>query len=215
MIFGGTFSGLGVSTRKIKKSGEPEKVEEYSQKVKRSKYNYLFIPQGVANVKNFLGLSRPKIYKQAAEIACTLQEYLGQKSQLSITGHSLGGGMTAYACAKAGVEGRAFSSAALGRKTLNTLSDKEKERAKTLVTHYLVKGDMVNNSWLSNPFKMEFSPTMPGDRVIIKARSEAYPNAPFANHIYSHDCYMDHLKRLPYQNPVSGSIDQELQDKPL
>ncbi len=173
LVFGGTTSG--VRTKAYKENDGEVRVQYFNP----------FKAQVLADIKNLFGMSRPKIYMQAAEIAIQLKKELG--NSLNICGHSLGGGLAIFACAKADLKGQAFSTAALGKKTLAQLTQKEKLRAKEQVDNYLIAGDILNNSWTYDPFKKLFAPTIIGNRVIIVPD---HPIGIVKRHSYSHATLM-------------------------
>ncbi|ODS22659.1 hypothetical protein AB835_12900 [Candidatus Endobugula sertula] len=166
--------------------------------------------QLLANIRNLLGYSTPKVYKQAGALALQLKKQAAHENKtLRAVGHSLGGGLTAVACAKAGIKGCAFSSAALGAKTMKRLTPEEKENAKNLVSNYLVEGDLLNNSRFTNAFRMEAKATIPGNRVIIKPKPGEYLKPFLARHSDSHKCYMEVLKAQSKEHNLSSEPPPE------
>ncbi|MDB2384294.1 hypothetical protein N9V90_00390 [Endozoicomonas sp.] len=175
----------------------------------KERQNNNFSPHVKADVKNYMGFSRPKIYKQAAEIAARLQAQYGHN--LVICGHSLGGGLATYASAKTGLKGYGFASAALGGTTLKTLTIEEKFRAKRCMEHYLIKGDPVNNMNLFEPFNKLVAPTIVGKRIIIPvsaAKLKGVTRRKVYLHTKSHQLLAEHfglsLERQPQKAQENG-----------
>ncbi|HGJ5875688.1 MAG TPA: hypothetical protein ACHBX0_03880 [Arsenophonus sp.] len=108
LVFGGTTSGHGVNSE----------VPRYIKNIKT------FIKQCQANVDNVFG-GIPNSYKQAAQLLHNLQQLVEMNQEwagyrLSSSGHSLGGGLAAYATMKVSnkecsIRAECFSSAQLGR----------------------------------------------------------------------------------------------------
>lgn len=191
LIFGGTLSGMG--------SGTQKKMDGSRFKGKGRTW-----AQINANFQNFTGLGIPRCYLQAAKLAEFVMAKMNDGSMklddkwtypgdpLVLTGHSLGGALVQYTAAKTGLPGTGFSSAALGRKTLNSLSKEQKMRAKTgLVTNYLIENDPVNTPLGYKVFHKEFTPTVIGKRSIIKGQAATGQNTLYGRHSFSHMHY-DH-----------------------
>ncbi|AMO55021.1 hypothetical protein GZ77_00235 [Endozoicomonas montiporae] len=184
LAFGGTKSGSDIRL-----------FEQQAGEIRRKRFNLTW-GQIKADIRNFVGWSVPTIYRQAAELAGVIQGMAErEKMPLSLTGHSLGGGLAAYSAAKHGLKARTFSPAALGKKTLADLSQSQKTNANELIHNYLVTDDPVNNHWLSNPFRMMAKPTIIGKRSVIEEQPQTGENTMIGRHIWSHRHYMEVLKK--------------------
>lgn len=184
LAFGGTKSGSDIRL-----------FEERAGNIKKRRFNLIW-PQIKANIRNFVGSSVPMIYRQAAELTQLIQQMAERENlPLSLTGHSLGGGLAAYSAAKFGLKARTFSPAALGKKTLADLNREQKESASGLIHNYLVTDDPVNNHWVSNPFRMIAAPTIIGTRSVIEEQPATGQANMLGRHIWSHRHYMEVLKK--------------------
>lgn len=93
------------------------------------------------NVGQGLGLSSPQ-YEQALRTAEEFDRaFAGEKR--SLTGHSLGGGLAAYASVATGIEATTFNAAGLHARTLDRIGA-TREEALGLVTAHHVKGEALN-----------------------------------------------------------------------
>ncbi|MGC0151008.1 lipase family protein [Chromobacterium vaccinii] len=147
LVFGGTTSGRGVgdlAPRNLKNIGSVTR-------------------QWRANISNAVFGGRPACYRQAAQLTHKLQQLAaglplmraGEPAYtVSTGGHSLGGGMAAYAAMKLStpqspIRAECFSSAQFGRGLQRELlaqhgGDQEQARAASAdIRHYCVKGDIV------------------------------------------------------------------------
>lgn len=188
LVFGGTTSGLGVT------GGAPRFI----------KNNLTFITQCGANINNIFG-NIPDCYKQAAQLMHNLQQLVKAdnewiKCDLSTSGHSLGGGLAAYAALKVSskenvILAECFSSAQLGRglqddllKQYGSLANLKK--VNNNINHYYVDGDLIP--------KMDkfFAVDHIGSVNIIPQIAEKKDGA-----LAAHARYVDHLRAL-YQQAV-------------
>lgn len=136
IVFGGTTSG--------KSAGGLEK---------RNLLNGGFaLKQWIANAKNAVLGQTPDSYRQARELTMKVQQMMAadpryQDFQLTVSGHSKGGGEAAYATLsqKPPVHAICFSSAELGRGMRESFTDEQKAHATRYVTHYNIKGDVAPN----------------------------------------------------------------------
>ncbi|MBP4045981.1 lipase family protein [Chromobacterium violaceum] len=147
LVFGGTTSGSGVGDlmpRNLKNLGNVAR-------------------QWRANISNAVFGGRPDCYIQAAQLTHKLQQLAaglplmraGEPTYtVSIGGHSLGGGMAAYAAMKLStpqhpIQAECFSSAQFGRglqRELLGLHGDDPARAREAsanINHYYIKGDIV------------------------------------------------------------------------
>ena len=196
LAFGGTFSGKGAGGL-------------FDHKGKKSfKRRGRTWAQLKADIRNITGWSIPKCYRQAAKLteliksmvsSAPLLDALGLKDSqdmLFLSGHSLGGGMVQYASAKAKVSGRAFSSAALGKKVLKDLTEGEKRLASGgLVSNYLIGNDLANTPLGYRLWHKQFTPTVIGKRTIIKGEGKTGKNTLYGRHSWSHMHYMEALQK--------------------
>ena len=184
LSFGGTNSGLNIRL-----------FEKQSHRLIKKRFNLTWL-HIKADIRNLVGWNVPVIYKQAAKLTEVIAEMAKKQDMpVTLTGHSLGGGMAAYAAAKFGLKARTFSPAALGKKTLADLTDDQKASANKLIHNYMVINDPVNNHWLSNPFRMITAPTIIGKRSFIKKQPATGRTTLLGRHAWSHRHYMEVLKR--------------------
>ena len=184
LAFGGTRSGANIRL-----------FERQAGVIRKKRFNLTW-PQIKADVRNFVGWSAPTIYRQAAELTQIIQKMANHKKMpLSLTGHSLGGGLASYSAAKFGLKARTFSTAALGKKTLANLTREQKNDANELIHNYLITDDPVNNHWISNPFRMITAPTIIGKRTVIEEQPVTGQDTMLGRHSWSHKHYMEVLKK--------------------
>lgn len=140
LVFGGTTSGHGVS------GGAPSYIKNINN----------FIKQCEANVHNVFG-GVPACYKQAVQLMHNLQQLVQMDGEwngyrLSTSGHSLGGGLAAYAALKVSskenvILAECFSSAQFGRGLQRDLLKQhgsvDLEKAMHNVNHHYVEGDVI------------------------------------------------------------------------
>ncbi|MGI9451083.1 MAG: Mbeg1-like protein, partial [Geminicoccaceae bacterium] len=93
------------------------------------------------NVAQGLGLTSPQ-YEQAKEVATEFQQAFAGEN-LALTGHSLGGGMAAYASLSTGIEATTFNAAGLNPRTLDRIGA-TREEALGLVSAHHVNGEALN-----------------------------------------------------------------------
>lgn len=134
LVFGGTSSG-----------------KHAGGLVRRSVLNGGFaLPQWLGNFKNAISNKVPTSYTQAKELASAVKSQMAsdpsyQGFTLKLSGHSKGGGEASYAALsqEEPLQAICFSSAQLGSKMREGISEANKEKAGECISHYAVKGDLV------------------------------------------------------------------------
>lgn len=101
------------------------------------------------NVTQFAGMGGvPEAHKKALILTQELQKIINEKGgTLSLTGHSLGGGICNYVGTKLGIESTCFNSAALGGACVDDLKKSQSLSEENLKkqTHIRIKGDPVSS----------------------------------------------------------------------
>lgn len=107
--------------------------------------------QLIADGAQFLGFL-PTIYKQADAIVRVLKKVF-PKTNISVCGHSLGGGLTQYATLRnqdnERIQGYSFDGAALGHAAQQKINENRLSKANDVITHVTVTGDPVSD-WSFN-----------------------------------------------------------------
>lgn len=119
----------------------------------------------------------PTQYKQAVAFAQKWQNQAGSEN-VKLTGHSLGGGLAAYASIKTGLKATTVNSAPLALTNLggNPLSGDVRNNPN--ITHYYVPGEVLTALDISNPLD-----NRPGNTIAVEgAKSILNPLATFQNH---------------------------------
>ena len=196
LIFGGTNSGVAIN----------DLLDDQGNTIQKNEG--LYRAQVAANLHNLIGTKVPKCYHQASEITKKVNALVHDHDvmttiginpstvNLVIVGHSLGGAMVQYSSAKNEVSGYGFSSAALGKKTLKSLTVEQKRTANRLVANYLIDRDPLTTPIGYRVWHKWFAPTILGRRSIIKGVPETGQNTATGRHSWSHKHYMAALKKL-------------------
>ncbi len=166
LVFGGTFSGklLSQDTRKLS------------------------LQQVFADGKNFTGLGIPMAYQQA-EAATGLAKSLFSDETLTLTGHSLGGGLAQYSGCMHEVPANCFASAALGKAPLVELMKRGKlnpEWIKKNIFQVLVMLDPVNNPKGTAKLRLHFVLTNLGTRFLLPSNDTLREGSIGGYHSCSH-----------------------------
>ncbi|MDP0587774.1 MAG: hypothetical protein QS748_00595 [Candidatus Endonucleobacter bathymodioli] len=121
--------------------------------IRRSVLNGAFsLPQWLGNYKNAISNKIPKSYVQAKKLTNIVKAKMEsdpnyQGYTLKLSGHSKGAGEAAYAALSQDkpLQALCFSSAQLGSKMREDISDTNKEKAPECISHYAIQGDIVPN----------------------------------------------------------------------
>ncbi|MTI15022.1 alpha/beta hydrolase family protein [Sansalvadorimonas verongulae] len=164
----------------------------------------LLFRQTVADAANFIGSSIPECYEQAANMARLAKEHFDPNGQdkVSLTGHSLGGGMAQYAGAMEQLPANCFSAAALGKAALTELNRQgalDPDWIKGNITQVMIKGDPVSNPLGLDKYSSHFAATNLGTRIVLEGQSWKYGDPVVGRHMLSHKhvhtAVQNHLKR--------------------
>lgn len=132
-------------------------------------------------INNFsqAGGNTPSQYRQAASVAREFQQRYGDR--VTLTGHSLGGGLASYASLQTGLRATAINSSALspnnlGGNALFNPSVKNNSR----ITQYYVPGEVLTNLDTADLFDAR-----PGNKIAIPGRYNRWldPRAAIGNHL--------------------------------
>jgi len=132
-----------------------------------------------ANNFSQAGGNTPSQYRQASALAREYRQKYGDR--VTLTGHSLGGGLASYASLQTGLRATAINSAALAPNNLggNALfSPSLKNNAR--ITQYYVPGEVLTN--LDN---VDLFDARPGSKIAIPGRYNRWldPRAALGNHL--------------------------------
>lgn len=119
----------------------------------------------------------PTQYRQAVAFAQKWQNQAGAEN-VQLTGHSLGGGLAAYASVKTGLKATTVNSAPLALTNLggNPLSGDVRNNPN--ITHYYVPGEVLTALDISNPLD-----NRPGNTIAVEGKTPMYnPLNTFTNH---------------------------------
>ena len=151
----------------------------------------LLFRQTMADAANFTGAFIPECYEQAAEMARLAQKHFDPDNQgkVSLTGHSLGGGMAQYAAAMHKLPANCFSAAALGKAALTELNQQgalDPDWIKENITQVMVKGDPVSNPLGLDKYSSHFAATNLGTRIVLEGQSWKHGDPVVGRHMLSH-----------------------------
>ncbi|MRI33479.1 hypothetical protein EOPP23_10830 [Endozoicomonas sp. OPT23] len=186
LAFGGTFSG-----RKL------------PQDTKRLAMN-----QVAADFKNISGIGIPKMYQQADALV-EITKSLFPANTLTLTGHSLGGGLAQYAGCMHEVPANCFASAALGKPALQELQRQGKlnpEWIKNNIFHVLVENDPINNPPKTARFRVQFAPTNLGKRILLESSEYLRKGKVSGYHCCTHDHVREYTTRVIKRREVESGF---------
>ena len=174
LVFGGTFSGrmLKQGTTKLK------------------------FWQVITDVENFIGVGIPKAYQQA-EAAAKLAKSQFPPDCLTLTGHSLGGGLAQYASCMHQIPANCFASAAIGKAVLKDLLKKGKlnpEWIRNNIFQVMVMMDPINNPKGTASLRLQFALTNLGSRFRLPSNETLRGGRITGYHSCSHQ-HIEHYAR--------------------